>query len=150
MWYCLHGPVTVRVCIADSEQTRELPPTESCWCRCAQDSSAAAQRTLPELQQVGSLPHLPAVNLNSFAGSGMQDTVDALPAVAPTTAVQQYADTAQVGHLYALFLMLYKSMDHVAGALPRSACMCAVAAHTACSCRVCCYLSAGSCCGPPR
>ena len=95
----------------------DLPLTDSCRCRCAQDSSAAAQRSLPELQQVGSLPHLPAVNLNTFAGSGMQSTVDALPAVAPTTAVQQYAEAAQVGHLSALHASMYKGMEGAAGTL---------------------------------
>ena len=99
----------------------DLPLTDSGRCRCALDSSAAAQRSLPELQQVGSLPHLPAVNLNSFAGSGMQSTVDALPAVAPTTAVQQYAEAAQVGHSSALSVMLFKGMADAAGALQMSA-----------------------------
>ena len=97
-------------CSKAGNSPTDLPLTDSCHCRCAQDSSAAAQRSLPELQQVGSLPHLPAVNLNSFAGSGMQSTVDALPAVAPTTAVQQYAEAAQVGRPSALLAMLHKGM----------------------------------------
>ena len=146
----------------------DLPLTDSCCCRCAQDSSAAAQRSLPELQQVGSLPHLPAVNLNSFAGSGMQSTVDALPAVAPTTAVQQYAEAAQVGHLSALSVMLYKGIEGAAGTLQASAllpgnahrqakhallakllCMGALSAQGLLM-PISCSLSAGGCCGPPR
>ena len=108
-------------CSEAGNSPTDLPLTDSCRCRCAQDSSAAAQRSLPELQQVGSLPHLPAVNLNSFAGSGMQSTVDALPAVAPTTAVQQYAEAAQVGHPSVLLAMLHKGMEGAAGTLQASA-----------------------------
>ena len=143
-----------------------LPLTDSCRCRCAQDSGAAAQRSLPELQQVGNLPHLPAVNLNSFAGSGMQNTVDALPAVAPTNAVQQYAQDAQVGHLCALLAALHKCMIDPAGAMQATTSLLgnAQAEHglhaevfarllgrrRACSCQVCCCLSAGGCGEPPR
>ena len=56
-------------------------------CRCQQH--AAAQKTLPELPQVGNLPHLPALNVNSFAGSAVQPVLEALPNVAPTPSVQQ-------------------------------------------------------------
>ncbi len=56
-------------------------------CRCQQQ--AAAQKTLPELPQVGNLPHLPALNVNSFAGSAVQPVLEALPNVAPTPSVQQ-------------------------------------------------------------
>ena len=56
-------------------------------CRC--QSSAAADRTLPELPQVGNLPHLPAVNVASFAGSEVQPVLEALPVVAPSPSIKE-------------------------------------------------------------
>ncbi len=38
---------------------------------------------------MGDLPHLPAVNVNSFAGSAVQPVLEALPNVAPTPSVKE-------------------------------------------------------------
>ena len=58
------------------------------WCLPAR-CRGQQDKTLPELPQVGNLPHLPSVNVKSFAGSAVQPVLEALPNVAPTPSVKE-------------------------------------------------------------
>lgn len=55
---------------------------------------AADDRNLPDLPAVGGLPHLPAVQVRSFASENMQPVLDALPTFAPTPSVVDQAAVA--------------------------------------------------------